>query len=133
MIVNYTTSKIYELLDIETGDIVILSSVLKFKSFVLYSLRKILNNYLKSCYVFKMKAFKTTADILLKNNYKLNLIEQRLESTTKQDVEQKVADIKRPLPNINDLEKIFSEALTLSKPETLLKNDIVIETKKYLN
>ena len=127
--VNYATSKIYGLQDIETGDRVIISSVLKFKSFVLYSLRKKLNNYLKGCNASKMKAFKTTADILLRNNFKLNLIDQCLQSTTKQDVDQKVAEIKRTLTNVNDQETILPEALTPPKPETLLKNDIVIETK----
>ena len=98
--VNYTTSKILELLDIETGDRVIVSSVLNFKSFVLYALRKKLNNYLKGCNASKMKAFKATADILLKNNYKLNLIDQCPQCKTKQ--EQKITEIKKyyPMPTI---------------------------------
>ena len=119
--VNYNTSKIYELLDMETGDRVIVSSVLKFKSFVLYSLRKKLKNYLGGCNITKMKSFKITADILLRNNFKLNLIEQCLESTTKEDVEQKVAEIKRTLPNVNDQYPELPEAMKPSKPETLLK------------
>ena len=99
--VNYNTSKIYGLLDTETGDRVILSSVLKFLSFMLYSLRKKLNNYSKGCNVLKIKVFKATADILIKDNFKSYLIEQCLESTTKQDVDRKVAVIKRTIPNVN--------------------------------
>lgn len=127
--INYNTTKIYELLDIQTGDRVILSSVLRFKSFVLYALRKKLNNYLKGMNTTKMKHFKSTADILLKNNYKLNLIEQCLECKTKYDVQQKIAEVKRTFANVNDKEAILPDVLIPTKEEHLLKNDIVMETK----
>ena len=87
---------------------------------------------MKGCKASKMKQFKTTSDILIKRNDKLNLIEQCYQSTTKHDVDQKVAENKRALQKVNDREVTLPEALANYKPETLFKNDIVIETKNIV-
>ena len=68
-----------------------------------------------------MKAFKATGDILLKNNNKLNLIDQCPQCKIKQDIEQIITEIKKTLPNVNDQAPELPEVLKPSKQETLLK------------
>ena len=101
--IDYSKTKIYELIDTNTNERFILSSVLKFKAHILNSLKRRLGRYTNGkLNSNRIKQFKPIADILLSNNYKLNLLQQWKDASTKNDIDEKIASLKQKLENINE-------------------------------
>ena len=93
--IDYSKTKIYELIDTNTNERFILSSVLKFEAHIINSLKRRLARYINGkLNSSRIKQFKPIADILLSNNYKLNLLEQCKDASTKNDIDERISSLK---------------------------------------
>ena len=107
---------------------IILSSVLKFEAHIIKIFKRRLARYINGkLNSSRIKRFKPISNILMSNNYKLNLLEQCKDSTTKKDIDERIATLKMKLENINDKNDLCTPK------ESIFINDIFMKTNKILN